>query len=137
MVKCNSCKYSSKFTNGLILCDFLKTKICVTANHTCKYGKPEEKMKNLINGQPEQDIEHCATCIHAADSEDICILRKCKYAIAELIDCYEPKMPSKQLEIIRCRDCRCKYGSVCYNFAGVWVKDDDFCSRAERREVSE
>ena len=91
MVKCNSCKYSSKFTNGLILCDFLKTKICVTANHTCKYGKPEEKMENLINGQPEQDIEHCATCIHAADSEDICILRKCKYAIAELKDCYEPE----------------------------------------------
>ena len=91
MVKCESCKYSSKFTNGLILCDFLKTKICVTANHTCKYGKPEEKMKNLINGQPEQDIDHCATCIHAADNEDICILRQCKYAIAELKDCYEPK----------------------------------------------
>ena len=48
-------------------------------------------MKDLINGQPEQDIEHCATCIHADDSEDICILRKCKYAIAELKDCYEPE----------------------------------------------
>lgn len=48
-------------------------------------------MKDLINEQPEQDIEHCATCIHDADSEDICILRKCKYAIAELKDCYEPK----------------------------------------------
>lgn len=91
MVKCNSCKYSSKFTNGLILCDFLKTKICVTANHTCKYGKPEEKMKNLINGQPEQDIDHCGNCIHSADSLEICVLRECKYAIGELIDCYEPK----------------------------------------------
>lgn len=48
-------------------------------------------MKDLINEQPEQDIEHCATCIHAADSEDICIPRKCKYAIAELKDCYEPE----------------------------------------------
>ena len=48
-------------------------------------------MKDLINEQPEQDIEHCATCIHAADSEDICILRKCKYAISELKDCYEPE----------------------------------------------
>ena len=48
-------------------------------------------MKDLIDAQPEQDIEHCATCIHAADSEDICILRKCKYAIAELKDCYEPE----------------------------------------------
>ena len=143
MVKCNSCKYSSKFTNGLILCDFLKTKICVTANHTCKYGKPEEKMKNLINGQPEQDIEHCATCIHAADSEDICILRKCKYAIAELIDCYEPKMPSKQPEIIHCRDCKWHRFDkdnipYCYNIDyGYGWKDDDFCSRAERRDVDD
>ena len=48
-------------------------------------------MKDLIESQPEQDIEHCDNCIHGADSVDICVLRKCKYAIAELIDCYEPK----------------------------------------------
>lgn len=48
-------------------------------------------MKDLINEQPEQDIEHCGNCIHSADSLDVCVLRKCKYAIAELIDCYEPK----------------------------------------------
>lgn len=50
---------------------------------------------DLINGQPEQDIEHCETCIHSTDSDDICILRKCKYAIVELIDCYEPKHPER------------------------------------------
>lgn len=43
----------------------------------------------------------------------------------------------EQPKIIRCRDCRYKYGSDCDNFAGVRVKDDDFCSMAERREVSE
>ena len=43
----------------------------------------------------------------------------------------------EQSEIIRCRDCRYKYGSACDNFAGVWVKDDDFCSRAERGEVDD
>ena len=43
----------------------------------------------------------------------------------------------EQPEVIRCRDCRYKYGSACDNFAGVVVKDGDFCSRAERREVSE
>ena len=43
---------------------------------------------------------------------------------------------NEQPEIIRCRECRYKYGSACDNFAGVWVKDDDFCSRAERREAS-
>lgn len=40
----------------------------------------------------------------------------------------------EQPEIIRCLECRYHYGSDCDNFAGVWVKDDDFCSRAERRE---
>ena len=48
-------------------------------------------MKDLINGQPEQDIDHCGNCIHSADSLEICVLRTCKYAIGELIDCYEPK----------------------------------------------
>lgn len=43
----------------------------------------------------------------------------------------------RQPEIIRCRDCRYKYSSDCDNFAGIWVTGDDFCSRAERREVSE
>jgi hypothetical protein len=97
-------------------------------------------MKDLINEQPEQDIEHCATCIHAADSEDICILRKCKYAIAELKDCYEPKPH----EIIHCRDCyyykRYEYSGVmaCHYVIGGTVQREphDFCSRAERREVS-
>ena len=57
-------------------------------------------------------------------------------ALVEIKDCIE-KLPSAQPEIIRCRECRYHYGSDCDNFAGVWVKDDDFCSRAERREVSE
>lgn len=33
----------------------------------------------------------CTSCIHAADSEDMCILRRCVHAIAELKECYEPK----------------------------------------------
>ena len=47
------------------------------------------------------------------------------------------QMDAAQPEIIRCRDCRYKYGSDCDNFAGVLVEDDYFCSMAERREVSE
>lgn len=53
-------------------------------------------MKDMINGQPEQDIEHCGNCIHSADSLDVCVLWKCKYAIAELLDCYEPKQPEQR-----------------------------------------
>lgn len=71
-----------------------------------------------------------------------CISRK---AAIDLCDWYDnpsmredlEKLPSAQPEIIRCRECRYHYGSACDNFAGVWVKGDDFCSRAERREVSE
>lgn len=61
-----------------------------------------ECITELINGvpsaQPEQDIEHCATCVHDEDSVEICVLRNCKYAIAELIDCYEPKQPERKKE---------------------------------------
>ncbi len=55
-------------------------------------------LHQLSSAQPEQDIEHCATCVHDEDSVEICVLRKCKYAIAELIDCYEPKQPGCEKE---------------------------------------
>ena len=50
----------------------------------------------LPSAQPEQDIEHCATCAHDEDSAEICVLRNCKYAIAKLIDCYKPKQPEQR-----------------------------------------
>ena len=40
----------------------------------------------------------------------------------------------EQPEIIHCRDCKHKYGSCCDNFAEVWVSQNDYCSRAERKE---
>lgn len=33
----------------------------------------------------------CTSCIHATDSEDMCILRRCVHAIAEIKECYERK----------------------------------------------
>lgn len=54
--------------------------------------KAIDAMHSLPSAQPEQDIEHCATCIHDEDSVEICVLRKCKYA---MIDCYEPKQPER------------------------------------------
>ena len=38
------------------------------------------------------------------------------------------------IEVVRCEDCKYKYGSICTRFAEVYVKDDDFCSRAERKD---
>ena len=52
-------------------------------------------------------------------------------------------LPSEQPEIIHCRDCKWHRFDkdnipYCYNIDyGYGWKDDDFCSRAERREVSE
>lgn len=40
-------------------------------------------------GKPNEDFESCSDCIHAEDSEEICILRKCVHAIKYLYDCYE------------------------------------------------
>ena len=57
--------------------------------------KAIDAMRSLPPAQLEQDIEHCATCINAEDSVEICVLRNCKYAIAKLIDCYEPKQPER------------------------------------------
>lgn len=62
------------------------------------FATAETVLESLPSAQLEQDIEHCATCVHDEDSEEICVLRKCKYAIAELIDCYEPKQPECKKE---------------------------------------
>lgn len=47
-------------------------------------------------------------------------------------------LPSAQPEIIRCRDCRHYAGGGLCGLSGIegW-HDDDYCSYAERREVSE
>jgi len=44
----------------------------------------------------------------------------------------------EQPEVIRCRDCKLRdteYCNMAHGFMGM--KDDDYCSYAERREVSE
>ena len=43
--------------------------------------------------------------------------------------------PPEQLVIIMCKDCKWKQGSECVRFADVRPFPDDYCSRAERREV--
>ena len=46
----------------------------------------------------------------------------------------ERQPTTEQPEIIHCRDCKHKFGSACDNFAEVWVSQNDYCSRAERKE---
>ena len=87
-------------------------------------------MNDLISRQAAIDA------IRASTSKYTGFMEMEMYTDDDAVEAIEA-LPSAQPEIIRCRDCRYKYGSDCDNFAGVWVKDDDFCSRAERREVSE
>lgn len=51
----------------------------------------------------------------------------------DVLDVINDQLPAL-VEVIRCRDCRYKFGSCCDNFTNAWVKDDDYCSRGEWRE---
>lgn len=42
-------------------------------------------------------------------------------------------LPSAQLEIITCKDCKWKNGTECMAFARVVPFPDDYCSRAVRK----
>ena len=43
-------------------------------------------------------FESCSDCIHSDDSEEICILRRCIHAVAQLNECYVPKQPTIEPE---------------------------------------
>lgn len=56
---------------------------------------------------------------------------------AQLDKAYEMGKADAVAEIIRCRDCKLRdteYCNMAHGFMGM--KDDDYCSYAERREVS-
>ena len=43
----------------------------------------------------DKSFESCQDCVHAYDSTEICILRRCIHAFSELIECYKPKKELK------------------------------------------
>lgn len=50
---------------------------------------------------------------------------------------YVLRLPSAQLELIRCKDCKYYHPNYCaawIRFDTIKTKPDDYCSRAERRE---
>lgn len=64
--------------------------------------------------------------------------------IKRLKDCplVEVVMPNivhrlNDIEIVRCKDCKWKQGAECVRFADVRPFPEDYCSRAERKEVKE
>ena len=44
-------------------------------------------------------FESCNKCIHSDDSEEMCILRQCIHAVAQLKECYVPKQRKKGMWI--------------------------------------
>ena len=51
-------------------------------------------------------------------------------AFEEILEALPSAQP--ELEIVRCKDCKHRYGKAC-DFADFWLKDDDYCSRGERK----
>ena len=50
------------------------------------------KKSFLVNKTVHSDcFKSCTHCIHSDDSDEICVLRRCIHAIADLKDCYIPK----------------------------------------------
>jgi len=71
-----------------IVCD-LKDVPSAQPSSSCSHEKD-------VQPGPEEPFEKCSDCIHAHDSEDICVLRRCKHAIAETVECFEPKQHERK-----------------------------------------
>ena len=98
-------------------------------------------MADLIERQAAIDAlaEQIALCDKALNTFGISM--KDEYAVkvekASLVAYKEQleSIPSAQPEIIRCEDCRyTDEDGVCQSSKGLAIQDDDFCSKAERRE---
>lgn len=109
---------------------------------------PEEAMTKamLIQSVKQMDSEPVTECNDLISRQAaLKALKKNRFPGAHYIDTgvkialREIKaLPSAQPEIIRCRDCKLRdteYCNMAHGFMGM--KDDDYCSYAERREVSE
>ena len=121
--------------------------IIVYGNNYIKKRKRENKMNDLISRQAAID-----TAIEAVDSWD----GGCNIGRQKRIENYIKRLPSAQPEIIRCKDCK-HWIPYDWMFSEIWqsknmvdypeneigceccdmsMKANDFCSRAERREVA-
>ena len=87
-------------------------------------------------GKPNEDFESCSDCIHADDSEEICILRKCVHAIKYLYDCYEKaeQKTGKWIDITKSDGCFLWKCSECGN---DYIEDTDYCPYCGARMVGE
>lgn len=81
-------------------------------------------------------FESCFDCIHADDSEEMCIIRRCIHAVGQLKECYVPKQPTIEPErkkgkwigdrlistnggtygVRRCSECEAYYQDVGYGW---------------------
>ena len=72
----------------------------------------------------DKSFESCQDCVHAYDSTEICILRRCIHAFSELRECYKPKKelkPSAQPEPSM-EECACCVLSKPERKKGKWIK---------------
>ena len=139
---CNS-ECESKFCG--IPCPEVAALECLPPAEFAKNLQPtcNEVATDDINIQETDGVyEHCDDCIHEADSIDICILRQCKHAIAELKECYEPKQPDRKQGnwIFQGNRSKTLYGWYFCSECGAYRGGKcNFCSEcgADMREVQE
>ena len=108
----------------------------------------EDKLKEIAEALSEK-MCHMNTCLNERDiilgylgvkrpSETHCN-SDCRNEKCESYHYVTKKLPSAQPEIIRCKDCkqfrRWLNTDICFcDITEAEMSDDDFCSRAERRE---
>lgn len=46
---------------------------------------------NVRIDKTDENYESCLNCIHADDTEEMCLIRRCKHAICHLKECYISK----------------------------------------------
>ena len=51
----------------------------------------DDAVKLVVTPPKNEDFEGCSKCIHSEDTEEICQMRLCVHAFAELSECYKPR----------------------------------------------
>lgn len=82
-------------------------------------------------GKPNEDFESCVECVHANDSEDICVLRLCVHAIKYLYDCYEKAERKDATDTNVGKWINCKYPlgecSNCHAIVDIQNNEANYC----------
>lgn len=79
---------------------------------------------------PDKNYESCSECIHADDSLEMCVLRRCIHAKGELQECYVPKQAERKRgkwEPWRCDMYKCSECGYIYTELSIDRCEANYC----------